>query len=83
MMISNFVVSIRSTVRKDRIDMDFFRDVSVTETDPGKNIQTLCQGPEYCSGAPQPLDPQRGGSDPGKVACPENQLRIWNGYRHK
>ena len=83
MMVSNFVVSIRSAVRKDRIDMDFFRDLSVRETDPGKNIQTLCQRPRVLLRGPQPLDPQRRGSDPGKVACPVNQKRIWNGYRHK
>ena len=67
MKVSNFVVSIRSAARKDRIDLDFFRDLSVRETDPGdKYSDAVSEAPSAQAQGPSTSRPSKKGKRSGK-----------------
>ena len=67
MKVSNFVVSIRSAVRKDRIDLDFFRDLSVREADPGeKYSDAVSEAPSSQAQGPSTSRPSKKGKRSGK-----------------
>ena len=76
MKISSFVVSLRTAARRDRLDLDFFRDLSVRETDPGdKYSDAVPEAPGSHAQGVSTSRPSKKGKRSGKYRASDKPVK--------